>query len=99
MVIAERAYEMVVVLNPNLGENEVSSAMERINRAITERGGSILDQNMWGRRRLAYQIKKFSEGTYMVSHVNLVPTRVGEIENSLTLNENVLRHLIVRMDE
>ncbi len=99
MAKAERNYEMVLILSPDVSEDELPDVLERANRAIVDRGGSIQDQDMWGRRRLAYPIQRHREGTYVISHINLQPHRVAEVDASLRLQEQVIRHLLVRLDE
>lgn len=92
-------YELVVVLSPELPEDGIAAGIERVHQAVTSRGGEIVDVNNWGRRRLAYPIKKHLEGTYVVSQVKLAPTEVVGLESNLRISEEVLRHLIIRTDE
>lgn len=94
-----RDYELVTIWNPDLGEDGMSAALERLTAAITTRGGEVTETNVWGRRRLAYHIKRFAEGSYVVMQLKLDPARAGEIEGQLRINEDVLRHLLVRKDE
>lgn len=99
MPTAERVYEMVVILNPDLEEDQLPLALERVNRAIQDRGGSVQNQDVWGRRRLAYPIQRHREGTYVVSRISLEPRRVIEVDATLRVQEQVLRHLLVRLEE
>jgi small subunit ribosomal protein S6 len=92
-------YELVVVLSPELQEEAVTGGIEKVHQAITSRGGQIDDVNNWGRRRLAYPIKRHLEGTYFVTHMKLDPTQVVGLENNLRISEDVIRHLVVRTDE
>jgi len=92
-------YELVVVLAPDLPEDGVTAGMERVQQAITSRGGEIVEVSSWGRRRLAYPIKRHLEGTYFLTQLKLDPGQVVEIENNLRISEEVIRHLIVRTDE
>jgi small subunit ribosomal protein S6 len=94
-----RDYELVTVWNPDLGEDGMSSALERLRTAIATRGGEVTDTNIWGRRRLAYHIRRFAEGSYVVMQLQLEPARTAELEAQLKINEDVLRHLLVRKDE
>lgn len=95
----EREYELVLVLSPELGEDEIPVALELINKAIADRGGSIQDQENWGRRRLAYPIKNQFEGSYILSKLNLDPERMKDVDANLRLQEAVLRHMILRAEE
>ena len=93
-----RDYELVYILTPDVNEEALPEAMERVNRMISGRGATITDSQRWGRRRLAYPIKRFLEGTYIVSQLQMTPERAVEVDNGLKLTEEVLRHLLVRRD-
>lgn len=93
-----REYELVYILTPEIGEEAVPEAMERVNRVLAGRGATIVQSERWGRRRLAYPIKRFLEGTYIVNQLQITPERAVEVDNGLKLTEEVLRHLLVRRD-
>jgi small subunit ribosomal protein S6 len=97
--LALRDYELVVVLNPDVADDVVGASIERVQQAVSTRGGEIVDVNHWGRRRLAYPIKRHIEGNYVVSQIKLDPGQVPELESSLRISEEVIRHMIVRADE
>jgi small subunit ribosomal protein S6 len=90
---------MVVILNPEIGDDIVGESLERLSQTVTSRGGEIVDVNHWGRRRLAYPIKRHLEGNYVVSQIKLDPGQVPDLESNLRISEEVIRHLIVRADE
>jgi small subunit ribosomal protein S6 len=94
-----REYELVTIWNPDIGEENMPTVIERLTAAVTSRGGEVTDTNAWGRRRLAYHISRFSEGSYLVMQLKLDPARAAELESQLRINEDVLRHLLVRKDE
>ena len=94
-----RDYELVTIWNPDLGEDGVNGALERLSTAIAARGGEVMDTNVWGRRRLAYYINRHGEGAYVVMQLRLDPPRAAELESQLKINEDVLRHLLVRKDD
>ncbi|MFN8557947.1 MAG: 30S ribosomal protein S6 [Dehalococcoidia bacterium] len=94
-----REYELVTVWNPDLGEEGITGQLERLGTAIAGRGGAVRESNIWGRRRLAYHINRHSEGVYVVMQVEMEPGRTAELERQLSINEDVLRHLLVRKDE
>jgi small subunit ribosomal protein S6 len=96
---ALRDYELVVILSPNIGDDTVSESIERVHEAIRTRGGEIVDMNHWGRRRLAYPIKRHFEGNYVVSQIRLDPHRVSDLEGSLRISEEVIRHLVIQAGE
>ena len=87
------------ILSPEIGDDVVSDSIGRVQQAITSRGGEVVDTNNWGRRRLAYPIKRHFEGNYIVSQIKLDPGQVPGLESSLRISEDVIRHLIVRPDE
>ncbi|WP_448575088.1 30S ribosomal protein S6 [Thermomicrobium sp.] len=97
-----RPYELMVLLRPDLADDRLEAALERIRNTVVEQGGTITFEKRdtpWGRRRLAYPIRKFQEAFYVLFQLICPPRMVREIERELRLNEQVLRHLIVRLDE
>ena len=89
-----RDYELVMVLIPEANDEEVAAAVERVTNFVTERGGSVLEQETWGLRRLAYPIRRFQEGNYLLTRFALDPKDVLEFDRSLNASEDVLRHLM-----
>jgi small subunit ribosomal protein S6 len=94
-----RDYELMVVLSPELDEAGVTTETERVTTLVTNRGGEVVDVQSWGRRRLAYPIEKHRDGFYAVAKLKLDPETTAPLERSLSLNESVIRHLLVRLDE
>lgn len=94
-----RSYEMVLVLKPDLEEEQVPVSMERVTATIAARGGEVSKVDRWGRRKLAYPIKKYAEGNYVLTQFTLEPSQVAELEATLRLNEDLLRHLVVRLED
>ena len=94
-----RNYELVVIISPEVAEEGLTATLEKISRFIVERGGSVTEVNQWGRRKLAYPIKKFMEGNYVLAHFKLEPRLTAELEASLGLSEEILRHLLVRVSD
>ncbi|TET40207.1 MAG: 30S ribosomal protein S6 [Dehalococcoidia bacterium] len=94
-----RDYELVVIISPEVAEEEIPGALEKIGRFITERGGSISEVNQWGRRRLAYPIKNFMEGNYVLTQFKMEPGLTADLEASLGISEEILRHLLVRLGD
>jgi len=92
-------YELMVVMHPDIPEEDMTSAIDRISTAVTSRGGEVEEVNAWGRRRLAYPIRRQVEGHYLVSNIKLDPNRTRELESGLMISEDVLRHLLIRRDE
>lgn len=94
-----RDYELVLVVNPTVGDEGLPGTVDRVTTFIEERGGQVKQVDQWGRRRLAYPIARQQEGYYVVTQFSLDPQQVRPLEGSLDLSEDVLRHLVVRLDE
>src|SRR5580700_6667832 len=93
-----RNYEMMVILDPALEERTVQPSLEQFLNVVTTAGGTVDKVDVWGRRRLAYEIDKKSEGIYTVIDMTAEPDTVKELDRQLNLNEAVLRTKIVRPD-
>ena len=94
-----RDYELVLIISPEIPEEDVPSTVDKVSQFITGRGGEIAGVNRWGRRKLAYPIRRHLEGNYVVTQFRLDPGQVADLEASLGLAEEVIRHLVVRTDE
>jgi small subunit ribosomal protein S6 len=93
-----RHYEMMIILDPSLEENTVQPSLEQFLTVVTAGGGSVDKVDVWGRRRLAYEIDKRSEGIYAVIDMNAMPDSVAELDRQLSLNEAVLRTKVLRIE-
>jgi small subunit ribosomal protein S6 len=94
-----RDYELVMVVSPDGGDEGFTAAVERVNQFIQEHGGEVTNTDQWGRRKLAYPIGRYLEGFYAITHFRFEPREVRALEANLTFAEDVLRHLVVRMEE
>lgn len=95
-----RRYELVVIISPQVADDEVPEAVERlVRRPVEGQGGEVGEINQWGRRKLAYPIQKHLEGNYVLTELRLDPLRTKELERGLHISEEVIRHLLVRLDE
>jgi small subunit ribosomal protein S6 len=92
-------YELIVVMDPEIPEEDVPAALERVSAAITSRGGVVEEVQPWGRRKLAYPIKRHTEGNYLLTNLRLDPARAHELESNFMISEEILRHLLIRKDE
>lgn len=99
MAAALRDYELIVVLSPEIGDDSVEQSIERVQQSITSRGGEIVETKHWGRRRLAYPIKRHMEGNYVETQVRMDPDQVSDLDANLRISEEVIRHLIVKAGE
>ncbi|HEX2418735.1 MAG TPA: 30S ribosomal protein S6 [Micromonosporaceae bacterium] len=93
-----RHYEVMVILDPDLEERTVAPSLETYLNVIRNSGGSIEKLDVWGRRRLAYEIQKKSEGIYAVVDLQAEPAAVAELDRQLRLNESILRTKVIRPD-
>ena len=93
-----RDYELMVVLDPNLDDAAIDAMNTRIQTLATQRGGTIENVDVWGRRRLAYPIGRYRDGVYILYRMQLPPNAAAEIERALKLTESVIRHLLVRAE-
>ena len=93
-----RAYELMVILNPDLEERTVQPSLDTYLNVVRKDGGSVENIDIWGRRRLAYEIDKNAEGIYAVVTLQAEPATVKELDRQLTLNESVLRTKVIRPD-
>jgi small subunit ribosomal protein S6 len=91
-----RHYELMVILDPELEERTVTPSLDRFLNVVRKGGGSIENVNIWGRRKLAYEIKKKSEGIYAVVDMQAEPDLAKELDRQLNLNEAVLRTKLIR---
>src|SRR3954447_24238536 len=97
--VEKREYEMVYVAQPDLGEEGLRELNERLTQLITSQQGAVSGTEIWGKRTLAYPIKKYYEGHYVLHRFQMAPAGTEELDRLLRLNENVLRYLVVRTDE
>ena len=93
-----RPYEIMIILDPTLDERTVSPSLETFLNVIRKDGGSVESVDIWGRRRLAYEINKQAEGIYAVVSLTAEPATVKELDRQLGLNESVLRTKVLRPD-
>jgi small subunit ribosomal protein S6 len=90
-------YELVVIISPEVLDEAIDSVIDSISRFITENGGTVSTVEPWGKRKLAYPIKHFMEGSYVLTRFKLRPKLSKQLEASLQISEEVLRHLLVKV--
>ena len=94
-----RVYESAVLINAALDDETIKNLIERIKETITTNGGDILEIEDWGRKRLAYQVKKSKIGYYAIFRFNAPPDIVPKIERNYQLDENILRYLTIALSK
>ena len=98
MEYALRRYELMVILDPDLEERTVAPNLDQYLNVVRQDGGEVESVDVWGRRRLAYEIDKKSEGIYAVVEFSAKPETVKELGRQLSLSESVIRTKVVRPD-
>lgn len=94
-----RAYEMMFITDPNLEVDQQEAILQRLSQVVTERGGTIVNVDRWGKRRLAYEIAGHREGNYTVVAFQAGPAVGVELERVLRITDGVIRYLIVKQGE
>ena len=90
-------YELVVVVRPEVDEESFETTVENIGRFITGKGGIVSEVERWGKRRLAYPIKQYGEGHYVLTRFQMKPEYNKELETNLKITEDVIRHLLIKL--
>jgi small subunit ribosomal protein S6 len=93
-----RRYELMIILDPELEERTVAPSIDQFLNVVRQGGGSVEKVDIWGRRRLAFEIAKKTEGIYAVVDLTAEPATVKELDRQLNLNEAVLRTKVIRPD-
>lgn len=94
-----RRYEVMVILDPDLEERTVAPSLDTYLNVVRQAGGNVESVDVWGRRRMAYEINKKPEGIYAVIQLDAEPDTVRELDRQLTLNESVMRTKVMRPDQ
>ncbi|MFC1592532.1 30S ribosomal protein S6 [Candidatus Omnitrophota bacterium] len=94
-----RNYELVVIISPEVLEERFDVIIDNLSQFITGKGGSVSDVERWGKKRLAYPIEHFVEGNYVLTRFKMRPASCKEMEANLQISEEVLRYLLIRLDD
>lgn len=94
-----RNYEIVFIIHPDLDEGAFNETVTRVKGWITEANGSITKEEIWGKRRMAYAIKKQREGQYVLLNAEMPPSLVSDLERNFRITEPILRFLVITLDE
>ena len=90
-------YELILIISPDVTDEEMPDFMAKLNELVNKVGGTVGEVSQWGRRQLAYPIKKFAEGNYVLTKLNLKPTVTKELEANFRLSGKIIRHLLIRL--
>ena len=93
-----RKYEVMIIIDPDTDERQVPGTLDNYLKVITEAGGSVENVDIWGKRRLAYEIRKKPEGIYAVVDLTSEPAAVQELDRQLGINESIMRTKVLRAD-
>ena len=94
-----RTYEALYVVRPDLADDEIQTIAKEVESLITANGGAIVRSEIWGKRRLAYEVHKFTEGCYILVRLEALPAFVTRLENHFRLTDAIIRYLVVHFDE
>jgi small subunit ribosomal protein S6 len=93
-----RDYDLGVVINPDVGDEQARAIVDRVTQTITANAGQVIRVNAWGRRRLAYPIEHHRDGLYVFFDIVMPPASVAEVERNIHVNEDIIRHLLILRD-
>jgi small subunit ribosomal protein S6 len=93
-----RKYEVMIIIDPDTDERQVEPTLENYLKVITGDGGTVENVDIWGRRRLAYEIRKKPDGIYAVVNLTAEPATVAELDRQLGINESIMRTKVLRTD-
>jgi small subunit ribosomal protein S6 len=93
-----RDYELVLIISPEVADEALDTAIDNTSQFITGKGGIISNVKHWGKRKLAYPIRHFTEGNYVLTQFKLKPELGKELETNLKISEDVLRHLLIKIE-
>jgi small subunit ribosomal protein S6 len=91
-------YEMVYIVSPEVADEALENRIESISQFISGRNGVVDEIERWGKKKLAYPIKHFLEGNYVLTRFKISPAQCKELESNLKITEEVLRHLLIRLN-
>ncbi len=94
-----RRYELMLLLRPDLEDDKLQAAVEKVTRAIVNAGGALSKVSPWGKRRLAYEIGRQREASYFLIHFDIEPSQIREIERGMLISEEIMRHLVTVLED
>ena len=94
-----RDYEMVLIISPEVVDEALDTKIKSITQFIIDKGGVVSEVEQWGKRKLAYPVEHFMEGSYVLTRFKLEPILGKELEKNLKMSEEVLRHLLIRVGD
>ena len=95
--VKSQDYELVYIIQPELEEDSIESKIDGVGQFISSNNGTVSEVERWGKKKLAYPIRHFLEGSYVLTRFTLSPTRCKELEANLKISEDILRHLLIKV--
>ena len=93
-----RDYELVLIISPEVTDEAFEATLDNLSKSVTESGGTVSNVERWGKRKLAYPLKNFMEANYVLTQLKMSPASGKQLEANLRISEDVLRHLLIRLD-
>lgn len=94
-----RKYEIMYIIRPNIEDESKQALVERFDNILKDNGAEIIESKEWGKRRLAYEINDYRDGIYHVITANATPEAVQEFDRLVKINDDIIRHIIVRLED
>ncbi|MDD5127912.1 MAG: 30S ribosomal protein S6 [Dehalococcoidales bacterium] len=91
-------YELVFIVKPDVTDEALEAIIGNITQFVTAKGGTVASNDKWGKKKLAYPLKHSLEGNYVLSKFSIAPTWSRELENNLFINDQILRHLLIKVE-
>lgn len=93
-----RDYELVLIISPEVTDEAFEATLDNLSKSVTESGGTVSSVERWGKRKLAYPLINFMEANYVLTQLKMSPASGKQLEANLKISEDVLRHLLIRLD-
>lgn len=94
-----RDYELMMVLSPEVEDQGIVEVVEKVKQYVSQQGGVVTHDEQWGRRKLAYPIRKYTEGQYVLTRLQLEPGDTKALESSLARSNEIIRHLLIKLPD
>lgn len=91
-------YELILIISPEIKDEDFDTTLDKVSRFITERAGTISEVERWGKKKLAYPIKRFTEGNYVLTRFNCKSELSKELESNLQIFEEIVRHILIKVE-
>ena len=90
-------YELVYIVSPEVTDEDLPKLIDKVSQSVSKAGGNVVEVNTWGRKRMAYPIRRYAEGNYVFTRLELDPASIKALEANIRLSDEVIRHLMIRV--